>query len=72
MLCDELNERDGGGMGGRSKREGVYVYIWLSHFILQQKPIQHCNAITPLQEKKKKKDNASLAKLTKVNYDEQC
>ena len=24
-------------MGGRSKREGIYVYVWLIHFLVQQK-----------------------------------
>ena len=24
-------------MGGKSKQEGIYVYVWLSHFALQQK-----------------------------------
>ena len=39
-----------GGMGegvggGRSKREEIYVYIQLIHFIVQQKLTQHCKAI---------------------------
>ena len=25
------------GVGGKSKREGMYVYIWLIHFVAQQK-----------------------------------
>ena len=42
-----------GGMGWRrSKREGIQVYIQLIHFIVQQKPTQHCKAIL-LQLKKK-------------------
>ena len=28
-----------------SKREGIYVYIWLVHFIVQQKLAQHCKSI---------------------------
>ena len=24
-------------VGGRSKREGIYVYVWLIHFLVQQK-----------------------------------
>ena len=28
------------------KREGIYVYIWLSHFVVQQKLTQHYKAIT--------------------------
>ena len=30
-LCISLEEWDGGGMGGRFKREGIYVYLWLIH-----------------------------------------
>jgi len=26
-----------GGVGGRIKREGISVYIWLIHFVVQQK-----------------------------------
>ena len=45
-------------IGGKSKKEGIYVYIWLIHFILQQKLTQHCKA-TILQLKKKKRSNRS-------------
>ena len=48
----------GSGMEGRSQREGIYVYIQLSRFIVQQKLTQHCKAIT-LQLKKKKTLNLS-------------
>ena len=51
MLCDDLDGWDGGG--GRSKRDRRYVYIWLIHFVVQQKLTQDCKAIT-LQKKKKK------------------
>ena len=40
------------GEDGRPKREGIYVYICLIHFIVWQKLIQHCKAII-LQLKKK-------------------
>ena len=43
----------GGGVGGRSKRQGIYVYIQLIHFIVQQKPTQNCKPII-LQFKKMK------------------
>ena len=33
------------GMEGRPKREGIYVYIKLIHFVVQQKLTQHCEAI---------------------------
>ena len=45
MLCDDLEGWGGGRMGGRVKREGIYVYILLIHVIVQQKLIQHCKAI---------------------------
>ena len=32
-------------MGGRFKREGMYIYLWLNHVVVWQKPIQHCKAI---------------------------
>ena len=32
-------------MGGRFKKEGIYVYIELLHIVVQQKLIQHCKAI---------------------------
>ena len=45
--CSVMTERSeiGVGMGGRFKREGIYVYIQLIHFIVQQKLTQHCKAI---------------------------
>ena len=44
MLCD-LEGWDGWEVGGRFKREGTYVYIWLIHIDVWQKPTQHCKAI---------------------------
>ena len=46
-------------MGGRLKREGIYVYLWLIHVGVQQKLVQHCKA-TILQLKKKSKVKASV------------
>ena len=42
-------------MGGREAQEGgdmgIYVYIQLIHFVLQQKLTQHCKAIiTPIKK----------------------
>ena len=42
----------GWGRGGRVKREAIYVYLELIHVAVQQKPMQHCKAIT-LQLKRK-------------------
>ena len=56
VSCEDLDRRDGwglGGVGGRFKRKRVYVYTQLIHFTVQQKLKQHCKAIT-FQKKKKK------------------
>ena len=42
MLCEDLDGWSGGQ--GRSKKEGVYVNIELTHFIVQQKLTQYCKA----------------------------
>ena len=36
MLCGDLN--------GKSKEEGIYVYMWLVRFAVQQKLTQNCRA----------------------------
>ena len=41
-------------MGEGFRREGTYVYLWLIHVDVWQKPTQCCKAIV-LQSKKKKK-----------------
>ena len=42
MLCDSL---EGWEVGGRFKREGPWVYLWLLHVDEWQKQIQHRKAI---------------------------
>ena len=32
-------------VGGRFKREGTHVYLWLIHVDTWQKPTEHCKAI---------------------------
>ena len=32
-------------MGGSFKREGTYVYLWLIHADVSEKPIHYCKAI---------------------------
>ena len=45
----------GWSLRGRFKREGTYVYLWLIHIVVWQKPT-HCIAfILQLKKKKKKK-----------------
>ena len=36
-LCINLAGRMGQEMGGRLKREGIYVYLWLIRFEVEQK-----------------------------------
>ena len=43
MLCDDLEGWD--EAGGNFKREGIYVYLWLIHVDIWQKPTQYCKAI---------------------------
>ena len=54
MLCDHLEGWD--REGGREMQEGgdmgIYVYIELIHFVVQQKLTHHCKEII-LQLKKK-------------------
>ena len=40
-------------VGGRFKREGTYVYLWLIHIDVWQKPTQQCKAIPSIKKKKK-------------------
>ena len=47
MLCDDLEGWD--RKDGREAQEGgdmgIYVYLYLIHFIVQQKLTKHCKAI---------------------------
>jgi len=47
VLSDNLEGWDGVGEGGRFKREGTHVYLWLVHIVVWQKPTQHCKTNTP-------------------------
>ena len=44
-LCINLEGWDGEGMGGRFKREGIYVYLWLIHVEVWQKTAKFYKAI---------------------------
>ena len=37
--------RKGWEMGGRFKREGTHIYLWLIHVDVWQRPTQYCEAI---------------------------
>ena len=52
IYYDLEGQAGGSGVGGRHKREGIYLYIQLIHFLVQQKLTPHCKAIN-LQLKKK-------------------
>ena len=56
-----------GGMGwevGRKlKREGTYVYLWLIHVDVEQKPTQPCKAIILQLKINYKKKNRTELKL---------
>ena len=45
MLCDDLEGWDGSVGRGRLEREGICVHIELIHVVVQQRLMQHCNAI---------------------------
>ena len=40
-----LDNLEGWEVGGRLERERTYVYLWLIHVDVWQKPTQHCKAI---------------------------
>ena len=44
QLTDDLEGWDGGRVGGRLKREGIYGYLQLIHIVVQQKLTQYCKA----------------------------
>ena len=52
MLCDNENGWDG-GLGGRLKKEGIYVYKELTHIDVQQKLTSHCKLSSHLKKKKR-------------------
>ena len=65
VVCDDPEGWDG-VVGGRSKREGIYVYIQLIHTVVQQELTQHCRTIIP--QLKKKRRLSLTATLIPRNY----
>ena len=47
MLCDDLEgwDREDGREAQEGGDMGIYVYLQLIHFVVQQKLAQHCKAI---------------------------
>ena len=62
-----LTKRGGMGVvGGRLKREGLYVYLCLIHIAVLKKTIQYCKAVLQFKknfkgEKKREKKNIAIA-----------
>ena len=64
MLSDNLDDEMERDMGGRFKRERTYVYLWLIHADVWQKPTQYCKAILfQLKINKFKKTNENSEKI---------
>ena len=56
-------------MGGRLKRKGIYVSVWLIYIVVQQKIMQHCKAIIfQFKEKRKAVGFVFRAGLTAVQF----
>ena len=53
-------------MGKKSKKEEIYVYVWLIHFAIQQKLALQCRA-TILQSKQQKNISSMFDDLMKSN-----
>ena len=47
LLNDQLvySKLEGWDGGGKEVQDGGYIYLWLNHAVVQQKPTQHCKAI---------------------------
>ena len=48
IWCSVTTQLDGMGweVGGRVRKEGTCVYLWLIHVDVWKKPTQYCKAIT--------------------------
>ena len=56
-------------VGGKFKEEGTYVYLWLIHVDIWQKPTQYCKAIIlQLKINKLKKKKYTVNDLTYIYY----
>ena len=53
------------GVRVRSKREGIYVYIELAHFVVHKKLIRHCKMTIP-QFKKTKRTQVAFVLITHI------
>ena len=48
------------GVGRRFRREGTYVYLWLMHVDVWQKPTQYCKTVTLQLKVNKRKKKLAL------------
>ena len=53
------------GVRVRSKREGIYVYKELAHFVVHKKLIRHCKMTIP-QFKKTKRTQVAFVLITHI------
>ena len=63
MLCDHLEGwvREGGRETQEGGDMGIYVYVWLIHFVIKQKLTHNCRTIILQKDvKKKKRQRAKL------------
>ena len=61
-LPNNLEGWDGEGGGREFKREGVYVYLWLIHADVWQKPTKFCKTII-LQLKNQIRSDQALSRV---------
>ena len=54
-------------VGGRFKREGTYIYQWLRHVGIWQKPEQYCN-YPPIKNNFFKNEMSTFLKLSCLSY----
>ena len=47
VLCDNLERCKGWEVEERFKREGIYVYLWLTHVDIWKKSTQYCKVAIP-------------------------
>ena len=45
--CNHLKKKWTNGVGGRFKREQIYIYLWLIHVDVWQTPMQYYKSIIP-------------------------
>ena len=62
-LCDYLEGWNGMGGGREAHEGGTYVYLWLIHVDVWQKPTPYCKYPSIKKLRKKKRSSASVGEL---------